>query len=141
MKRQLDMLTRAGLISRWEGYCEWLSGLTFPPKKDDDLIFLCLFVGLNARTVLDKYPLPRIDRILEDLAGHNWNSIFDGFSGYYAMELTEESKPLIALLTPFGIFVWNVLPFGFTNGTPKYSRLMETVYGDLPRTKTFVDDT
>ena len=31
------------------------------------------------------------------------------------MELTEESKPLTAFLTPFGIFVWNVLPFGLTN--------------------------
>ena len=57
------------------------------------------------------------------------------------MELTEESKPLTAFLTPFGIFVWNVLPFGLTNGPPKYSRLVERVYGDLPRTKTFVDDT
>ena len=54
MKRQLDMLTRAGLISRWEGDCEWLLGVTFPPKKYGDLRFLCSFVGLNARIVPDK---------------------------------------------------------------------------------------
>ena len=77
MKRQLNMLTRAGLISRWEGDCEWLSGVTFLPKKDGDLRFCCSFVGLNARTVPDKYPLPCIDEILEDLAGHDWYSIFD----------------------------------------------------------------
>ncbi len=65
----------------------------------------------------------------------------DGFSGYYAMRLSRESRPLTAFLTPFGVHVWNVLPSGLTNGPPKKRRLVEKVYGDLPRSHSFVDDT
>ena len=100
IKRQLYMLTRAGLISRWEGDCEWLSGVDFPPKKDDYLRFCCSYVGLNARTVTESYPQPRIDEILEDLAGHDWYFIFDRFSGYYAMELTCRGRPYWTLARP-----------------------------------------
>ena len=82
-----------------------LSGVTLAPKKDGDLRFCCAYVGLNSRTIPDKYPLPQIDEILEEIASYEWYSIVDGFCGYYALKLTEESRPLTAFLTHFGIFV------------------------------------
>lgn len=52
--------------------------------------FFCTYVRLNARTKTDKYPFPPIDEILEDLACHEWYSLFDVFSGYYTVQSTED---------------------------------------------------
>ena len=140
MKSQLEALETAGLIMKWENDVEWLSFVTFPPKKGGDLRFCCTYVALNKATVPDSYPLPRVDEVLEDLAGYPLYTTVDGFSGYYTMGLDPESVPLTAFLTPFGIYVWLVLPFGLRNAPPHYSRLVARAYGGLERTRTFVDD-
>ena len=140
MKNQLEAWESAGLILKWEKDVEWLSSVTFPPKKGGDLRFCCTYVALNKATVPDSYPLPRVDEVLEDLAGYPLYTTVDGFSGYYAMGLDPESVPLTAFLTPFGIYVWLVLPFGLRNAPPRYSRLVARAYGGLERTRTFVDD-
>ena len=67
------------------------------------------------------------------------------FGGWFFGILCYQSDPasrlLIAFLTLFGVFHSNSLPFGLTNRPPKYSKLVERVYGTLPRTGSFVDDT
>ena len=140
MKEQLDLLEQVGFIRKWEADCEWLSSVTFPPKKGGDLRFCCTYMALNDATVPDRYPLPQIDEVLEDLAGYPLYSTVDGFSGYYSIPLAEESIPLTAFLTPFGIRVWTILPFGLCNAPPHYSRLVARAYGGLEHTRTFVDD-
>ena len=79
--------------------------------------------------------------MLEDLARYTLYMTVDGLnSGYYAIWLNPESVYLTVFFTPFGIYVWLVLPFGLRNAPPRYSHLVARVYGGLGRTRTFVDD-
>ena len=140
---QLDMLSEAGFI-RWLDSCEWLSPIVVAPKKGpcpgDDMRFCIGYGALNDATVDDKYPLPNVNELMDNMAGFAYYSILDGFSGYYSIKLDEKSIPLTAFLTPRGIAGWTVLPFGLKNAPPAYMRVMDQVMAGLPRTGVFVDD-
>ena len=98
------------------------------------------FCQLNDATRADSYNLPRCDDLLDKLAGKPLYSTFDAFSGYYSVAMEDSSVLLTAFQTPFGTFVWNVMPFGLKNAPAVYSRLTDMVYGDLDRTAVFIDD-
>ena len=144
LDQQLDMLERAGFI-RYLQYSDWLAPIVIAPKRGpcpgDDLRFCVGYTALNAATLTDHYPLPNIDEVLDNLNGFAFYSTFDGFSGYYSIQLDEQSVPLTAFLTPRGIAAWTVLPFGLKNAPPAYCRVVDQTFQGLERTATFVDDT
>ena len=72
----------------------WSSSIVLVKKKDGNLRFCIDLRKLNARTVKDAYALPRIEETLDYLAGSKWFSALDLKSGYWQVELDEESKPL-----------------------------------------------
>ena len=63
-------------------------------KKDGGLRFCIVLRKLNERTIKDAYSLPRIDETLDSLQGSQWFSSLDLKSGYWQVEMDEESKPL-----------------------------------------------
>ena len=74
----------------------WSSSIVLVKKMDGNLRFCIDLRKLNARTVKDAYALPRIEETLHYLAGSKWLSALDLKSGYWQVELDEESKPLTA---------------------------------------------
>ena len=74
---------------------------------------------LNWRTIKNKYPLLRIDDLLDQLRGASVFSKFDLRTGYHQMGVEEKSIPLTAFCTRYGLFEFSVMPFGLTN-TPAY---------------------
>ncbi len=88
--------------------------------------------ALNARTVRDAYALPRIDEVLDALAGAKYFSVLDMKSGYYQVEVAEEHKERTAFTVgPLGFWEHNRLPFGICNAPATYQRLMEDAFCDL----------
>jgi hypothetical protein len=70
---------------------------------------------LNRNTVCDSHPLPRIDDILNDYAkGRVWATI-DMMNSFFQMRMHPSDIPLMAVLTPFGLFKWMVMPMGLKN--------------------------
>ena len=101
-------------------------------KKNGDLRFYIDLRKLNARTVKDAYSLPRIDETLERLKGSCIFSSLDLKSGYWQVEIEEESKQYTAFtLGLLGFFQCNRMPFGATNAPATFQRLMESCLGDL----------
>ena len=97
--------------------------------------------ALNDTTIDDKYPLPNVNELVDNLAGYNYYSFLDGFSGCYSISLDEASIPLTAFLTPKGIAAWTVMPFGLKNAPPTYMCVIDQVMIGVPLMGVFVDDT
>jgi transposase InsO family protein len=87
---------------------------------------------LNARTVKDAYALPRIEELLDTLAGSKYFSVLDLKSGYHQVEVREEHKERTAFtVAPLGFFEYNRMAMGLANAPATYQRLMEECLGDL----------
>ncbi|MGL5707634.1 MAG: reverse transcriptase domain-containing protein [Aeromonas sp.] len=83
---------------------------------------------LNDITIKDKYPIPRIDEILDDLSGAKVFSILDATSGYYQLAIEEEDKPKTAFSWKGGLYEFNRMPFGLCNGPATFQRAMDRIF-------------
>ena len=101
-------------------------------KKDGRLRFCIDLRKLNVWTVKDAYSIPRIEDALESLNGTCIFTSLDLKSGYWQVELDEESIPFTAFTVgPLGFYECIRMPFRLTNATATFQRLMESCLGDL----------
>ena len=77
---------------------------------------------LNANTILDAHPLPRVDDILADCAkGKIWSKL-DMTNSFFQTLVHPDDVPLTAVTTPFGLYEWVVMPMGLKNAPPIHQR-------------------
>ena len=110
----------------------WASPAVMVKKKDGSLRFCVDFRQLNATTVKDAHPLPRIDDLRDALHGAHWFSTFELKSGYWQVPIMERDKEKAVLRTSSGqLYEFNQVPFGLCNAPATFSRLMDRVLSDL----------
>ena len=99
--------------------------MLFVRKKDGSLRLCIDYRELNRVTVKNKYPLPRIDDLFDQLAGVAVFSKIDSRTGYHQLKINPEDVPKTAFRTRYGHYEYLVLPFGLTNA-PAYFGLDES---------------
>ena len=126
----LKMMLDAGVIR--PSNSPWCNAVVLVRKKDGSLHFCIDFRKLNALTVKDSHPLPRICETLESLAGAGHYSTFDMNSGFWQVPMDEESKQYTAFtLGSMGLYECESMPFGLCNAPPTFQRLMQNCLGEL----------
>ncbi|CAF0925457.1 unnamed protein product [Brachionus calyciflorus] len=123
VKQQLDDMLASGIIE--ESDSPSASPIVLVRKSNGSLRICVDYRRLNEVTIKDCYPLPRIEDLLVMLSKAKYFTTLDLASGYYQIRVAEKDRQKTAFVTEFGLFEFNVTPFGLTNAPATFQRTME----------------
>jgi hypothetical protein len=126
LKAQLQDLLDKGFIR--PSTSPWGAPVLFVRKKDGSLRLCIDYRQLNQVTVKNKYPLPRIDDLMDQLQSAKVFPKIDLISGYYQMRIRESDVSKSAFRTRYGHYEFLVMPFGLTNAPAAFMDLMNRVF-------------
>jgi hypothetical protein len=137
---QLKDLLDKGFIRPYSS--PWGCPALFVLKKDKGLHLCVDYRPLNAVTIKNKYPLPHIDVLFDQLAGAQVFSKIDPHSGYHQIKIRDEDIPKTAFSTRYGLYEYLVMSFGLTNAPAHFMYLMNSVFmPELDKSvMVFIDD-
>ncbi|GJU78162.1 putative reverse transcriptase domain-containing protein [Tanacetum coccineum] len=125
LSEQLKELSDKGFIR--PSSSPWGAPVLFVKKKDGSFRMCIDYRELNKLTVKNRYPLPRIDDLFDQLQGSSVYSKIDLRSGYHQLRVREEDISKTAFRTRYGHYEFQVMPFGLTNAPAVFMDLMNRV--------------
>ncbi|GJR93716.1 reverse transcriptase domain-containing protein [Tanacetum coccineum] len=125
LSNQLQELTDRGFIR--PSTSPWGAPVLFVKKKDGSFRMCIDYRELNKLTIKNRYPLPRIDDLFDQIQGSSIYSKIDLRSGYHQLRVREEDIPKTAFRTRYGHYEFQVMPFGLTNAPAVFMDLMNRV--------------
>jgi hypothetical protein len=134
LKIQLQGLLDKGYIR--PSTSPWGCSALFVEKKDKELRLCMDYRPLNAVTIKNKYPLPHIDILFDQLAGAQVFSKIDLRSGYHQIKICAEDIPKTTFTMRYGLYEYLVMSFGLTNALAHFMDLMNSVF--MPELDQFV---
>jgi hypothetical protein len=98
-------------------------------KKKDGMMRMCIyFRALNKKTIKNRYPIPRIDELLDKLQGAIYFTKIDLCSGYHQIKMREENISKISFRCHYDHYKFLVMPFGLTNAPTTFHSCMNHVF-------------
>ena len=108
----------------WRGHGE---------KERGQLKFCCDFRYLNAVTIKDAYPIPRIDESLSKLGDAKFFTTLDLGSAFWQVPLRKQDREKTGFACELGLFQWKRMPFGMCNATATFQRLMAQAFTSVTK--------
>ena len=139
LKLQLETYQAAGFIE--PARSAYGAGVLFARKKDGALRLCVDYRALNKLTIPDKYPMPRIDELLDGMQGSRFFSKMDLQQGFHQIRVHPEHIERTAFQTKFGSFQFRVMPFGLCNAPATFQRTMNMLFEQCRAfTSVYLDD-
>nr|CAD2181854.1 unnamed protein product [Meloidogyne enterolobii] len=138
LKAQIQRMLETGIIE--ESNTPWVSNLVLVQKSDGKLRPCVDFRPLNKVTITDPYPLPRMDEVINKVAGKCWYSRLDLASGFWQIPLDQESSHKCGLITEWGLYEMKRLPFGLKNAPSIFQRVMDKILKGILNVTAYIDD-
>ncbi|KAK1681686.1 hypothetical protein QYE76_042534 [Lolium multiflorum] len=126
LKKQLDDMLAKGLIR--PSASPWRSPVLFVDKKDGAIRLCTDYRKLNDVTIKNKYPLPKIEDLFDQLTGATVFSKIDLRTGYHQLKIRASDIPKTAFTTRYGLYEYNVMSFGLTNAPAYFMNLMNKIF-------------
>jgi hypothetical protein len=126
LKKQIAKLQAKGFIR--PSSSPWGAPVLFVEKKDGTQRICVDYRSLNEVTIKNKYPLPRIEDLFDQMKGANVFSKIDLRSGYHQLKIRESDIPKTVFRTQYGLYEYTVMSFGLTNAPTSFMYLMDKVF-------------
>jgi Reverse transcriptase (RNA-dependent DNA polymerase) len=110
---------------------EWASPVVLVPKPDGSLQFCVEYRRLNALTIRDSYPLPRMDECIDSLGDACVFTTLDCNSGYWQMPVAPDDMDNTTFTSHEGTYRFRRMPFGFRNAPAIFQRTVDIVLTGL----------
>ena len=128
LKKQLGYMLSKGLIR--PSASPWGSPIIFVDIMDGTTRLCVDYRKLNAVTIKNKYPLPKIEDLFDQMNGARVFSKIDLRTGYHQLKVREEDIPKTAFTTRYRLFEYTVMSFGLTNAPAYFMNLMNKIFMD-----------
>ena len=125
VKQELDEMLEAGIIE--PSNSNWSAPMIVVTRQDRPIRLCVDYRRLNTVSKMDAYPMPRIDDLIDGLGKAKYISTIDLTRGYWQVPLSQESREKSAFATPYGLFQFNVMPFGLQGAPATFQRLVDKV--------------
>jgi hypothetical protein len=127
LKKELDKLQEGGFVIPVTN-AEWVLLVVIVPKKGGKWCICINYKALNMVTKKDRQPLPFVDELLDDVAGHDIYTICDGHSGYHQIKIHEDDILKTTFTTPWDTFAYICMPFVLCNDGSTFQRMQTKVF-------------
>ncbi|MBI0385371.1 RNA-directed DNA polymerase, partial [Streptomyces albiflaviniger] len=106
----------------------WGAPILFVEKKDSSKRLVVDYRSLNEVIIKNKYPLPNINDLFDQLKGAKVFSKIDLRSGYFQLKIREQDVPKTAFTTRYGLYEYTVMSFGLSNAPVYFMTMMNKVF-------------
>lgn len=138
MEREVEYTLEHGIAE--PSSSSWASPCLLADKADGSDRFCTDFRRVNAVTKPDCYPMPRMEDCIDQVGSAKFVTKLDLLKGYWQVPLTSRAKEISSFVTPWGLFSYNVMPFGLRNAPATFQRLMNKVLAGQSGCAAYLDD-
>jgi hypothetical protein len=123
--KKISKLLKAGFIKEVI-HTKWVANPVLVPKKNTKVLRMCVdYTSLNKACPKDPFPLPRIDQVIDSMAGSELLCFLDAYSVYHQVKMKESNQLATSFVTPYGTYCYVTMSFGLKNAGATYQHTMQ----------------